>query len=196
MLVIETRFTHEIKVFDDILLTIPVMYWEYFTKKRGRERENLCIPACSWNTKIHSPVHRLALSICKRILSSSLAVIFKILFNTITLTTLRFPRGTFHFLFLIKILCPLLIFFVSSMRLPRVIVLHFTARHGKEFLLCNIDTRWNLRTKWEDVWCSHVFRDFDTTVTEQSRIYRFQTAVSLCPSEIGSGTPNISGFSK
>ena len=30
-------------------------------------------------------------------------------------------------------------------------------------------------------------RDFDTTVSEQPRIHRLQTAVSLCPAEIGSG---------
>ena len=75
------------------------------------------------------------LSICKRILSSSSRVMFKILFNNFILTALRFPRGTSHFRFLIKIVCPLFIFFVSSTRLARVIFLYFIALHGKEYAL-------------------------------------------------------------
>jgi len=134
MLVIETRFMHEIKVCDDILLSIPVMYWEYFTKKREREREKYAFQAVYGTQKLillftvwpclfarePYPVPR---------------VWFYDLFNTITLTTLSFPRGTSHLRFLIKILCPLFTFFVRSTRLARVFFLYFIARHDKEYTL-------------------------------------------------------------
>jgi hypothetical protein len=118
MLVIESRFMHE-----------EWSVWRYFTKyssyvlrtlkkkkKKRRKKDNVCIPVCLRNTNIHFPVHRLTLSFCKRFLSSSSRVIFKILFNTFTLTALRFPRGTSHFRFLIKI-CVLCL---SSSSFPRV----------------------------------------------------------------------------
>jgi hypothetical protein len=111
MLVIETRFMHE-----------EWSVWLYFTK------------LSSYVLRI-SPVQRLTLSICKRILYSSSRVIFKILFNIFTLTVLGFPRGTSQFRFLIKIVYILFIFFVSSTRLARVVFLYFIALHGKEYAL-------------------------------------------------------------